>query len=199
MPNMSNESTKTLTTLEYVILGLIGTEPQSGYSLITTFESGIKRWSASPGSIYPTLKRLEQQGIIAGKLEMTYETRPRKMYTLTPLGEELLDSWLRAPLTKNEIGESRDVVLIKFLFAEKRLTREEILAWLDNYAQGTADYRALILMQGGPANVAWSVHQRLLAEEAMMELDMQSTWIERARRRLLGEVEQASPPGENHA
>jgi DNA-binding PadR family transcriptional regulator len=194
---MSNESTKTLTTLECVILGLIGTEPQSGYSLITTFEMGINRWSASPGSIYPTLKRLEQQGIIAGKLEMTYETRPRKMYTLSPLGEELLNNWLRAPLTKNEIGETRDIVLLKFLFAERRLTREEVLAWLDNYAKGTADYRALILMQGGPANSAWSVHQRLLAEEAMMELDMQSTWIERARRRLRGETDQTAPEN-NH-
>src|SRR5512139_2925387 len=166
MPKMSNESTKTLTTLEYVILGLIGTEPQSGYSLITTFESGIFRWSASPGSIYPTLKRLEQAGIIAGRLEMTYETRPRKMYTLTPGGESLLDEWLRAPLSRNEVGEMRDIDLLKFLFAEKRLTREETLTWLDDYAKGTEEYKTLLSMFRQTVPGGLSAHQELLREEA---------------------------------
>ncbi len=174
-------SEKNLTTLEYVVLGMIGVEAQSGYSLITTFESGIFRWSASPGSIYPTLKRLEQAGIIAGRLEMAYETRPRKMYTLTPGGESLLDEWLRAPLTRNEVGEMRDIVLLKFLFAEKRLTRAEVLAWLDDYAKGTEEYRTLYAMFRQTAPGELSVHQQLLREEALMELDMQRAWIERAR------------------
>ncbi len=181
---MTNETGKNLTTLEYVVLGMIGVEPQSGYSLITTFESGIFRWSSSPGSIYPTLKRLEQAGIIAGRLEMTNETRPRKMYTLTATGESLLDDWLRAPLTKNEVGEMRDTVLLKFLFAETRLTRSEVLAWLDDYAKGTEEYKTLLSMfrQSAPGDL--SAHQELLREEAIMELDMQHAWIERARRRL---------------
>ncbi len=189
---MTNESGKNLTTLEYVVLGMIGVEPQSGYSLITTFESGIFRWSASPGSIYPTLKRLEQAGIIAGRLEMTYETRPRKMYTLTPNGEAMLDDWLRAPLTRNEVGEMRDIVLLKVLFAEKRLTRAEILTWLDDYAKGTEEYKTLLSMfrQSVPGDL--SPHQELLREEAIMELDMQHAWIERARRRLQDETDAAS-------
>ncbi len=181
---MSNESGKNLTTLEYVVLGMIGVEPQSGYSLITTFESGIFRWSSSPGSIYPTLKRLEQAGIIAGRLEMTNETRPRKMYTLTAQGESLLDEWLRASLTKNEVGEMRDIVLLKFLFAEKRLTREEILAWLDDYAKGTDEYKSLLAKFRESAPSDLSAHQVLLRDEAIMELEMQRAWIERARRML---------------
>ncbi|MEJ2364796.1 MAG: PAS domain S-box protein, partial [Deltaproteobacteria bacterium] len=41
-------------------MGLISMEPQSGYSIISTFESGRYRWSGSPGSVYPILKRLEK-------------------------------------------------------------------------------------------------------------------------------------------
>jgi DNA-binding PadR family transcriptional regulator len=184
---MGNEASRTLTTLEYVVLGLIGAEPQSGYSLITFFESGVYRWSASPGSIYPMLKRLEQQGIIAGKLEMEYETRPRKMYTLMPLGETLLDEWLRASLTNNEIGQERDIVLLKFLFSEKRLTRAQVLDWLDGYEKATETYIIMSNMQRDPKAKEWSSHQQLIIEASLMELEMQRTWIQMARRRLMAD------------
>jgi DNA-binding PadR family transcriptional regulator len=49
-----------LTTLEYIVLGLISLQPQSGYDVVSYFESGAYSWSASPGSIYPMLKRLEK-------------------------------------------------------------------------------------------------------------------------------------------
>jgi DNA-binding PadR family transcriptional regulator len=57
-----------LTTLEYVVIGLIGYEPQSGYSIVSYFEDRDSSWSASPGSIYPMLKRLEKLGVIDGAL-----------------------------------------------------------------------------------------------------------------------------------
>ncbi len=181
---MGIDNNRALTTLEYAALGLIGMQPQSGYSIISTFETSFYRWSASPGSIYPMLKRLERQGIIVGKLEMTYETRPRKMYTLTPLGETILDEWLKAPLSKSEVAEERDTAMMKFLFAEKRLTRNEVLAWLDNYEKTVEAYRVMFELQRSPELSVWSLHQQLVAEASLMEVDMQRTWIQRARSRL---------------
>ena len=83
-----------LTALEYIVLGLVSLQPQSGYSITSFFEDGSYSWSASPGSIYPMLKRLEDGGMILGELEMEYETRPRKVYTLTESGGKRLDEWL---------------------------------------------------------------------------------------------------------
>ena len=183
---MASELERELTVLEHIVLGLIGEAPQSGYSIISTLETGIHRWSASPGSIYPILKRLEKLGCIAGELEIIYEMRPRKMYTLLPLGDELLNAWLRAPLSWGEILDERDVVLIKFLFMEKRLTRDEVIAWLDQYERLTRAYDAprrafhKALMSGS------SLHQQLIHEVTLMELDMQITWIQMARQRLQG-------------
>ena len=177
-------SERDLTTLEHIVLGMIAEEPQSGYSIISALESGTHRWSASPGAIYPILKRLEKQGCIAGELEVIHETRPRKMYRLTPLGEELLDQWLRAPLPWNEVLDERDIVLIKFLFMEKRLSRQEVLTWLDEYERLTEAYDAPrrvfheLLVSGS------SLHQQLIHEITLMELNMQRTWIQVARRRL---------------
>ncbi len=181
---MGSDTDRELTTLEYMVLGLISLEPQSGYSIISVFESDIYRWSASPGSIYPILKRLEKQDLLASELEIIHETRPRKMYTLTPLGEETLDEWLRRPLTKREVSVERDIAMRKFLFAEKRLNHQEILTWLDAYAKDTEAQALMLQIQGDEDISQWSIHHQLIMEAGKMELEMQSAWIEVARRRL---------------
>jgi len=86
---MASQSGRELTTLEYVVLGLISLHPQSGYSIINYFSPrGVYSWNASPGTIYPILKRLEKQGIIDGKLELEPMTRQRKTYTLSKSGSD---------------------------------------------------------------------------------------------------------------
>ncbi|MCI0396295.1 MAG: PadR family transcriptional regulator, partial [Chloroflexi bacterium] len=94
-----------LTTQEYVVLGMTSAAPQSGYSIMSAFDSSVYRWSASPGAVYPMLKRLERAGLLASELEMIHETRPRKMYRLTPAGKQLLDEWLKSPVDNNDVGE----------------------------------------------------------------------------------------------
>jgi DNA-binding PadR family transcriptional regulator len=186
---MNDELDRDLTTLEYIILGQVSLEPQSGYGLITTFESGMYRWSGSPGSVYPILKRLEKQGILGSELEMVHETRPRKIYSLTQLGEKILDDWLRRLLTRQEVLLERDVVLTKFLFIERRLTHQEILAWLDQYEQETEAYQTVLETTSIPElqSVA-TVHQQLIRQASEMEMKMQRQWIQVARRRLEGEA-----------
>ncbi len=187
---MSNEPNRDLTVLEYMVLGLISIQPQSGYSIITTFESGLYRWSPSPGSVYPILKRLEKQDILASELEIIHETRPRKMYSLTPFGEALLDEWLRRSLTVHEVKTEHDIVLKKFLFIENRLTRQEILAWLNNYEQETEAYQMAFEIPSDPdlRNLA-TLHHELIAEAIKMEMEMQRQWIKLARRRLEEETQ----------
>ena len=182
---MSESDKRSLSDLEHVVLGLISVEPQSGYSIISTFETGqFQRWSASPGSIYPMLKRLEQADYIEGNLETVHETRPRKMYSLTPKGEQYLDAWIRAAPTKQEISELREIMLLKFLFSEHRLDHDEVMEWLDRYESATDQYEKMFHLQRAPDLDVWSTHQLLLVEEALMELSMQRSWIQMARHRL---------------
>jgi DNA-binding PadR family transcriptional regulator len=188
---MSDQLERDLTTLEYFVLGQISQQPQSGYSLITTFEAATYRWSASPGSVYPILKRLEKQGILSSELEMVHETRPRKMYSLTPLGEEMLDEWLKRPLTRQEVTIDRDLVLRKFLLMEQRLSHQEILAWLDNYEQETEAQQIILEIQNDPEITdLGSVHHQLVREAVQMDIEMQRQWIHMTRRRLEDDVAQ---------
>src|SRR5512143_1092027 len=103
-----DEIKRELTSTEYIILGLINNAPQTGYGIIGTLETVANRWSASSGVIYPALKRLERQGLIAGTVEMVHEARGRKVYQITPDGLDALDGWLRTPVDANEIMGERE-------------------------------------------------------------------------------------------
>jgi DNA-binding PadR family transcriptional regulator len=182
---------RSLTTLEYIVLGLIGIEPQSGYSIINYFEEGNYSWSASPGSIYPILKRLEKSGVIESELEIETETRQRRMYRLTALGETLLDNWLREIPKMRPFYEQRELAMLRFQFMETRFNLNQIIEWLNGYldtvrltdAHRQSYQHALIdaLNETGKA----SLHRQLSLEASLMELNTLRTWLEMARARLM--------------
>jgi len=194
---MSDQVRRELTTTEYVILGLLSSAPQTGYTIIHTLEMADSGWSASSGSIYPALRRLERLGVIQGDIEVTHATRLRKVYAITALGESALDSWLRS-VPRVDLS-NHDIPLIKFLFAERRLSRAEVLRWLDDYEhcmdafEGT--HRAWHSAQFGVS----SVHQQLLLEATMMQWKMQRDWIQLARQRLLAAEPVSESEGEPEA
>lgn len=180
-----------LTTLEYIVLGLVSLAPQSGYSISSFFEDGAYSWSASPGSIYPMLKRLEKQDVIVGELEMEYETRPRKVYTLTKLGGELLDEWLRAIPGVRPFYEQREVAQLRFQFMERRLPREDILNWVEGYLDAARQastveqiYMEPIKNQLEDDADTYSPHSQLLIDAYLMEINTLCTWLEMVKMRL---------------
>jgi len=73
--------------LRLVALKLISEKPSHGYELIKAIEEKLGgSYAPSPGVIYPTLTLLEEMGAI--RIEGT--EGPRKLYAITPEGEDLL-------------------------------------------------------------------------------------------------------------
>lgn len=181
-----------LTDLEYLVLGLCGLEPQSGYSIISFFENGTSSYSASPGSIYPMLKRLEQQAIITGELEMAHETRPRKIYTLTDDGAALLDAWLSQVPRVRPYYQEREMAMWRFQFMANRLPVAEILRWLENYMDAIHLSDAHVQLFGSGTLAALeemgvaTLHQQLTHEAMVMEINAVRTWLEVTHARLSG-------------
>jgi DNA-binding PadR family transcriptional regulator len=185
-----------LTDLEYLVLGLCALEPQSGYSIISFFENGTSSYSASPGSIYPMLKRLEQQEIIIGELEMAHETRPRKIYALTAEGEALLDAWLVQVPRMRPYYQEREMAMWRFQFMADRLPVPDILLWLENYMDAVRISDAHVQLFGGGTLAALeemgvaTLHQQLTHEAMVMEINAVRTWLEVTHARLSGIVHQ---------
>src|SRR5688500_1984617 len=89
-----------------VILGFLSLRPCSGYAIRQIVDRSTRFvWAASYVSSYPQLRRLEEEGLIAGA-ESPAGARQRKIYRLTTAGREALESWLRAAGTSWELREA---------------------------------------------------------------------------------------------
>ncbi|RKX77641.1 MAG: hypothetical protein DRP87_08560 [Spirochaetes bacterium] len=98
----------------YLIMGLLSEGPMSGYDIRRiTLERFRFFWSESFGQIYPELRRLEQDGLIA-RLEEKDTPRHKKRFSLTEKGMEMLRQWLLSPA---ETEQMRFEVLLKCYFS----------------------------------------------------------------------------------
>ena len=81
-------SVSVLSDLELTILGLVRDRAQTGYEL-------RKHLDASPGSVYPALKRLANAGLLEAKVEPG--GRRRETFHATAAGKRALKSGLDKP------------------------------------------------------------------------------------------------------
>lgn len=92
------------------ILTLLVEEPMHGYQIIHEIEKRSNgSWKPSPGSVYPTLQMLADEGLLVAK-----EADGRKTYSLTDTGKEEAASSGNAPWEKTEGRDaSRSMILPK--------------------------------------------------------------------------------------
>lgn len=63
-------------------------EPQYGYSLKQSLsERGLE---INEGTLYPLLRRLEEQGLLTSQWQLADESRPRRYYLISPQGQSAL-------------------------------------------------------------------------------------------------------------
>jgi DNA-binding PadR family transcriptional regulator len=81
-----------------IVLGVLSQldEEQYGYSLLKLLSD--KGLELDQGTLYPLLRRLESQGLLASVWKIE-ESRPRRYYVISPDGRELLprlkEEWAR--------------------------------------------------------------------------------------------------------
>lgn len=92
------------------ILSLLMEEPMHGYQIIHEIEKRSNgSWKPSPGSVYPTLQMLADEGLLLAK-----EADGRKTYSLTDTGKEEAAASGSAPWKKTEGRDaSRSMILPK--------------------------------------------------------------------------------------
>ena len=99
----------------YAVLGLISLFPMSGYDLKKFYDRSLRFfWSESFGQIYPALKMLEEEGFAESQHESGARGGERKVFSITPKGQEYLRDWLAEPVEPNPV---RNELLLKIFFA----------------------------------------------------------------------------------
>jgi len=100
--------------LRFVILHLVAEKPRHGYEIIKAIETMVGgAYSPSPGTIYPALTLLEEQGYVA----VQTTDGPKKLYAITDEGQAYLElnsgavTGVLARMEKAGADSKRDVPL----------------------------------------------------------------------------------------
>ena len=131
-------------TLRYIILGLLGARPMSGYDIKQAFDRALASyWNAGNSQIYTTLKKLSDAELVEVEVIVQKSRPDRKVYRLTPAGESELDRWLQEDVpdrfSKDDFltklffcGETSDEVALKHLLEHRAslLKQLEHMEWV---------------------------------------------------------------------
>jgi DNA-binding PadR family transcriptional regulator len=172
-----------VTTLGYALLGLIRAEARTGYALRMVFETTpMGSYSSSPGSIYPALKSLEKQGLVAAEA-----TGKRKsIIHITPDGRRIFDAWLTAPMGTEE---SVETALLRFAFLHDHPDRQVTLEFLTTFiAAMTARASGLRNWLAGEDAQAMPLQARLAVGHGLRSLEASAQWASEAYEALKGEI-----------
>jgi len=97
------------------LLGLLSICPMSGYDIRQLIPFSIGHfWSESYGQIYPALKRMTAEGLIAKKTKRDKGKPVRHEYSLTEAGRTRLRAWLELPVAQRT--PIRSELLLKLFF-----------------------------------------------------------------------------------
>ena len=138
----------------FIILGLLGLEPMSGYDIKKWVDMSFRYfWEIGYGQIYPTLRALEEEGLVTMRIDHEEGGPEKKVYTISALGLEALGKWLHAPEQKEY------EILLKLFFGDKispKILREKVVAFRnhaeENFRaiQGVEDYIGSLPESYGP-------------------------------------------------
>jgi transcriptional regulator len=98
-------------TLDLLILRTLELQPLHGVAIADRLAQMTKRtFVVKPGSLFPALHRLEQEGFIAGEWSETPEGRRAKIYILTSAGRRQLSAekrnWAKVSLAIAQVLEA---------------------------------------------------------------------------------------------
>ncbi len=127
--------------LKFVILRLVSGKPMHGYEVMQALEEESGGcYKASPGSVYPTLQMLEDQGLLHCR-----EENGKKIYEITEAGRDYLD---RNRDLVDEIFDRIESFAHRFLGKETR----DLSAAFSRLAQSA--FEGAFAWEGSPESVA---------------------------------------------
>ncbi len=90
-------------SLHHLLLG-VTRDGATGYDIKRAFDEGLQHiWDAELSQIYPALQRLEKQGLLTSAKVAGERGAAKRIYRLSPEGENVLRHWLRSdPLLHDE-------------------------------------------------------------------------------------------------
>ena len=142
------------------ILALLAEEPMHGYQIITELnERSGGVWQPSPGSVYPTLSALEDQGLVTAD-----KAEGKRIFSLTPEGRAEAEAAGDGPAPWEDAASSADrslvdlkLLMVQVMKATKQVAEAGTGPQVGAVADILTDARRriyLVLADGGPSGDA---------------------------------------------
>ncbi len=118
-----------------------------GYALNARISSGLGPiWRIAPSRLYVTLSRLEEEGLIAGRMVPREGHPPRRVFRITPSGEKAFWSWVTSPV--RHLRDVRVEFLAKLYFLH-RLAPERMEDLISDEADALERIRSRLARRKG--------------------------------------------------
>jgi len=121
------EKQKKINKSRYAILGMLFEKPLSGYQIKQKMQNYTTHfWQESDASIYPMLKKLEEEGKVASRSEYVGK-RERKIFSTTRSGKNEFTKWFQMPA---EPQKPRSELLLRLYFSANAKNKEHVITQL---------------------------------------------------------------------
>jgi DNA-binding PadR family transcriptional regulator len=172
-------------SLRHAILGILDFRPMHGYALKRVLEEGIATfWPVNLAAIYPSLRKLEDGGLVTHRTEPTQEGRPdRKVYEVTEAGRAELARWRNLPPDSD--ATFRNPLYLKLLFAQ----REDLPAardWVSKAIERTSALANALRADLANPNTISTFFVRFMRESGIAHAELQAELLADLRDRLDG-------------
>lgn len=170
-------------SLRHAILGIIEYKPVHGYQLKQVLELGISTfWPVNLAAIYPCLRQLESEGLVAHTTERSGDGRPnRKVYSITDAGRQELARWRRLP--PEGIASVRNPLFLKLLFAREE-NIEDTLGWIDREIERSQTAARFIQQQLANPKAFSTFFVKFMREAGVAHLDLHAQLLKELRERV---------------
>jgi len=170
--------------MRYAFLALLAKTPAHGYELKHAFEEAFGDvWpKLNFGQIYTTLSRLERDGLVEGKPADDSDRRNKRVYELTPEGQQALQAWVAEAVASPQLKNEFFMKLILAQLADIANPRSLIEQQRRANLQALGDLNRLSLQQNSNQDVVTN----LLIEGAALHLEADLKWLDLCEEQLAG-------------
>jgi len=163
-------------SLKYALLGLLSESPKYGYEIKRQFEGALGNvWSVSYGQLYPTLRRLSEQGWVTKRTEPGKKAAEKNIYSITDKGRRKLDEWLLNPVRSSY--RVKDEFTLRFLFFRK-IAPGQVLDYLRGYQKKTREQRESFRSTLQTLNPGMDFYLQGIIRKGIVHLEAEDRWLE---------------------
>ena len=121
-------------SLRYALLALLTAGPSTGYDAAKRFGGSVGQvWHAPDSQIYPELKRMAAEGLIAGEQVRWGPRSTKTEYSITDDGLAAFREWMNTPIDYAPERDAHHMQAAYFEWADPDAARANLLAHLEHH------------------------------------------------------------------